>query len=370
MAYVRNIFPSREELIACTKRIVDPAPFEILARGVAYAQWQEQQKVEFDGVDGYTVAEVFKDTSGFYALGLESDAHGPALVIRGTDGFVDLYENTDRRGVGYGQFEANRQDVYGWLSELGEVGKRADIVGHSLGGALAQWIAADFTDGVGKIDELVTFNSPGISNTYASHFEPDNATAVTHYVVNGDLVTMAGEAFVAGQVQMASFSDLNLLNKHLLPLLVPSVLNPSTGKRRFQPSDLSWQSFGSVADLNESSFSYKDEDYNRWLVGMQVGLRSLDLLYPGVFDSLVPVPAILKHRGTTEAARRAIGEGMRRMIPQAFIEAKDLFEWTAGTAGRFVLTLKEPAHDLYEATRITVQEDFNLVVRPSSIVIC
>ena len=45
-----------------------------------------------------------------------------------------------------------------------------------------------------------------------------------HYVVNGDVVSMAGQAFVAGKVSMASFSDWFMwdFEKHLSFLLPPN----------------------------------------------------------------------------------------------------------------------------------------------------
>ncbi|HUT09612.1 MAG TPA: hypothetical protein VMY42_03885 [Thermoguttaceae bacterium] len=339
-----------------------PVPFETLARGVAYGkqeeEWAKGDQVIFDGEDlGYTVDKVFDGTRGFYGLGLLSDAYGPALVIRGTDllSALDWEANFDSRGVGYRQFTANWSKVSSWLSTLDVP---ADIVGHSLGGALGQWIAAAFTSAGGQIDQLVTFNSPGISRTYADRFVPANANQVTHYIVNGDLVSMAGEAFidggVNGEVKMASFSDWNLINKHLLPLLVPSVLD-SDGNRRYRPSDVSLQSY-SIDALNSGAYCHTDSDYRAWLLGADVGLKSLAVLQPCVAP-LVPVPALLKRRDTTEAARQLVGRALR-----AIDWGKALFKWTVDATGKLVLELGERAHDLCELTTIKVDPHFSLTV--------
>ena len=121
---------------------------------------------------------------GFYALGLLSEIHGPALVIRGTEPatLLDWWANSDWRGVGYSQFDTNYASVAGWLQAQSE---RVDIIGHSLGGAVAPMDRRRVHLGGGLIDQLVTFNSPGISNspiqypslrTYADQFVPGNAT--------------------------------------------------------------------------------------------------------------------------------------------------------------------------------------------------
>jgi len=193
---------------------LEKPPFEILARGVAYDNsWHESsppQEVWFDGMNlHYVVDRVFKDSSsGLYALGLLSDKYGPALVLRGTEltSVRDIWADLDWQGVGYSQFVAGWRMLSDWLDTLS---KPVDIVGHSLGGALAQWIGVAL--GGAKVDQLVTFNSPGISRAYAETFRPGEKTIVTHYIVNGDVVSLAGEAFVAGEVRMASFESLNLI---------------------------------------------------------------------------------------------------------------------------------------------------------------
>ena len=236
----------------------------------------------------------------------------------------------------------------------------ADIVGHSLGGALAQWIAAAFTsDGndSDRIDQLVTFNSPGISEDAANSFVPSKATSVTHYIVNGDVVSMAGDAFIAGkanqaaQVRMASFSDWNLIDKHLLPLTVPNV-----GERYRRP-DVSWKNFDSVEELNSFWYSHTDPDYRLWLLGLEIGLLSL---LPESAP-LLPVPAELMFRGTTEANRELIGTALRT-VKFGIEGAEALFEWTVDAVGDFVLKLGSQAHDFYQFVQITVDPNFSLSV--------
>ena len=329
--------------------------------------WNTGQEVIFDGVDlDYTIDDVFEDNTGFYALGLISDLHGPALVLRGTepwkDGLIDLWSDFDPDGIGYDQFDANWGDVSVWLSDKELEGQPADIVGHSLGGALAQWIAAEFTADGKKIDEVVTFNSPGISRVSADSFMPDKAGSVTHYIVNGDVVSMAGEAYIPGTVNMASFRDIPSLtnpagmwdlDKHVLPLLESEVLKAGTTEHRQRATDLTWDYSYTTSDLNAPLFSYTDLDYYRWLLELQLVTLSLSVSVP-VTNPLTTIPAALVFRGTTEASREFIGGGLHA--------AYEIGVWTVDAAENLVLELGERAHDLFEQLPITINENFELTV--------
>ena len=75
------------------------------------------------------------------------------LDIRGTNSFADAIADADPQGVGSKQFRANWHGPTGvksWLDSMGNAFPAAidggvDIVGHSLGGALAQLVAAEYT---------------------------------------------------------------------------------------------------------------------------------------------------------------------------------------------------------------------------------
>ena len=172
----------------------------------AYSSYTKGQAV---GVDDYTVNEIFGNpNSGFYALGLYSDTKPPVFVIRGTGDADDIFDDTNPQSIGYGQFSAYQSQILAWLEKAGrEKGRTPDITGHSLGGAIAQLVAANFPT---KVKQVVTFNSPGISRSMANHFSSGGANKndVTHYIVSGDLVSMAGEAYIAGRVSLISYLDI------------------------------------------------------------------------------------------------------------------------------------------------------------------
>ena len=282
---------------------------ETLAREVAYEDWQTGDPVGAE----FTVDRVFEDASGFYAIGLASQERGPMLVIRGTEltGDVnDVLADFDPRGVGFPQFEANRVPVEEWLLEMSVGGWVPSIVGHSLGGALAQWFAADYTSQGHQLNEIITFNSPGISRTYADRFCPELTCGVMHGVVSGDLVSMAGEAFIDGSYTLASFSDpLSLVNKHLRPILVES----AAGLTR--PPDVTLETHGSVDRLNDPLFMYFDRDYFVWLAAAEIATQ----VVPGL-SGLSHIPPALMFRHTTEAARQDIGQWWDEIADSANVD--------------------------------------------------
>ncbi|MDJ1180116.1 DUF4114 domain-containing protein [Roseofilum sp. BLCC_M91] len=251
---------------------------------------------------GYTVDRVIEHPStGFYAVGLRPDdpSQPPVLLLRGTGGsptdekygtVIDVLEDTNPEGIGYGQFSAHQAEIQAWLAAQTQP---VDLVGHSLGGALAQTIAAHFPTEVG---EIVTFNSPGINSDTAELFvtQGGNPNSATHYITSGDLVSMAGEEYLPGRAVLASYPNLNVFEKHSL-----SVLGSNAIKSENQASEVKLTAL-SVEDLSSPSFGYDDRDYTLFLA-------IIALISP-------PVATALTTRRTTETSRQAIGSVLHGAI--------------------------------------------------------
>jgi len=279
---------------------------------------------------GYKVDKVFNDTStGFYAVGLVSTiGKPPVLSIRGTGDPLDFLDDLNPISIGFGQSITSKNEVGQWLkgvkSSLDNPFKALpDVIGHSLGGALAQLIATDFTSSVG---EVVTFNSPGIAVWQKLEFinNGGNPSNVTHYIVSGDLVSMGGASYLPGKIFMQSYSDyklsfidtINPISEHLI-----GASNPLLDSNTHLP-DLNVDSL-SDESLSSPLFHYSDPDYF-------VFLLVLNELSPGLALTLLT-------RAGTEALRTGTGVvtgvvGIQvaiSLIKQAIELGKNL--WATGT---------------------------------------
>ncbi|UII30630.1 hypothetical protein LVD17_20260 [Fulvivirga ulvae] len=125
------------------------------------------------------------------------------LAIRGTvpggssEELLTIYTDLDPQTVGATQFATNRMLIERILEEADGM---VDVTGHSLGGAMAQHIAVNFSGHVGNV---ATFQSPGIDQESVDRFNnlPENERPeVVHHIVTGDIVDKAGDASLPGDV--------------------------------------------------------------------------------------------------------------------------------------------------------------------------
>lgn len=257
-----------------------PAAYETIAKQLAYIDNNPQlQTVVQTGLTaaGYQIDRTFDDpTTGFHAIGLISTTPDkpPVLVFRGTDSIVDDAANGDKRGVGFNQFEANKQALGTWLTQIGQNTTKnprrlpPDLLGHSLGGAITQLAATEFTSAIG---DIVTFNSPGIAQSTVNTFKQKAGPGknVTHYIVSGDFVSLGGEAFLPGKVVLETY-----INPIINPLLVLDK-HTQTGLLSSPPPGLTKTEI-SVDQLNRPDFTFTDSDYLELLAGLEYALPPLE----------------------------------------------------------------------------------------------
>jgi hypothetical protein len=121
----------------------------------------------------------------------------PVLTFKGTTqtSTGDISSDLDPVAVGFTTFQRHKSEVAGLIDEAGS---KVDVVGHSLGGALAQHCAFSFNSNIRRV---VTFQAAAISGTQALMYKgmKDKPTDVTHHVAKGDLVPMGGTAHLKGQ---------------------------------------------------------------------------------------------------------------------------------------------------------------------------
>lgn len=169
--------------------------------------------------------------SGLYGLRIEplkGSGAPPIVAFRGTEptaGPQDLQSDLGGRYVGQSQYEGNLQAINERLSRPGD--KNVDVVGYSLGGALAQKYAVEHAQQVGQ---LSTFQAPGISQEDANRFRQANADHhidVNHFYNDADIVHRAGAAKLDGnfiQVKNPNWGakDIATLHPHLSSILANS----------------------------------------------------------------------------------------------------------------------------------------------------
>ncbi|NJR38914.1 MAG: DUF2974 domain-containing protein [Leptolyngbyaceae cyanobacterium CSU_1_4] len=177
---------------------------------------------------------------------------------------------------------------------------KPDIIGHSMGGAIAQLTAADLTSQIGNV---VTFNSPGINNSTVTQFQqkgiPKN---VTHYIVNGDLVSLAGQGYIPGSVVLQTYTDGTLvepifaLNKHI---------QFAAGRRLLSaPPPGYTQANITVQESSDAGFNFNQEtDFKEFIAAYQATPNN--------------VANALTSRGSVEALRVSPGSSFLNLIQAA-----------------------------------------------------
>ncbi|MBQ7207805.1 MAG: hypothetical protein IJS01_08415 [Lentisphaeria bacterium] len=210
--------------------LLSNAAYEYLARVIAYEDGHEGYS-KGDPLDftidnaetgaaetwHFVVREIYEPTwyNGFEAILLEQVDEGgeslkqAVLACGGTDQLIDFLIDLEPIGIGYAEFYLNSSDVYEDLKELADEGCAVSLTGHSLGGALAQWFAvyAHSKGDVAEIDSLVTFNSPGITQTMP--FKSTQIGTIRHYVNDGDLISMAGKFYVSNAADSSAVLFVN-----------------------------------------------------------------------------------------------------------------------------------------------------------------
>ena len=239
--------------------------YEILAKAIAYV-FDNPEFENFVGEslhsEGYRLDQSFNNqNTGLRAFGLLpiTAQKTPILVFGGSSKAIDDITNEYPKGIGFKQFIENRDAIAAWLINIAQAtGQKPNVVGHSLGGAISQIVATELIDWVG---EVVTFSSPGTSREIATQFVQNGGAnlSVTHYITDGDIISLAGEAFIAGTAIVQYFTDcairpLHNIEKH--QTITRLLSNPPFG---FTQTEISLKA------LNHPAFTFFSSDYLEFL---------------------------------------------------------------------------------------------------------
>jgi pimeloyl-ACP methyl ester carboxylesterase len=195
---------------------------EQMAHGGAYRGEEQGDNVALPHEEGATNLNPMLRANGFQENptlirgndGLEmvvyhpepGSGNAPVIAFRGSQEPIDWVGDTDADQVGDAQYESNRALIDRTMSDLASQypdQPRPELTGHSLGGAIAQRVAADHLDQAGHI---TTFQAPGITADQVERIEaynrehPDSPITADHFRAEGDVVPLAGEGHAPGTV--------------------------------------------------------------------------------------------------------------------------------------------------------------------------
>jgi hypothetical protein len=213
---------SREEVDQkpASDRLVEKNKNDLLAEEIAFASTKEQVHEVLARRLAYTIDEerLPKATNAFLKkhkikhLGTirnKETGFSAVLLQQGKTSFVDFVGTNPRSlkdlksdagpEIGRDQFEANRSDILEFIKKEKERGQKVTLIGHSLGGALAQITASEFPF---IVDEVEVYNPPGITvSTQKKFIESNRNIPVTIHIHGRDPVSRAGKKLIPGQIK-------------------------------------------------------------------------------------------------------------------------------------------------------------------------
>jgi serralysin len=247
---------------------------------------------------GYEIDKVFNNpTTGLQAIGLKSkDSNkSPVLVYQGGDGEAgDSDAANNPSGFSSSQFSSNKQEIQDWLVAIANnrqanpQGLKPDVTGVSLGGGLTQITASEFPMLIGS---AVSFISAGINPETADKFIENggNPDRVRHYIRDGDITSLLGEAFIPGKVTVAQneLSEAERANytelKHQSGILadfrsiVAETSDPALDQLLAFSNKPDNQTFSeiSVDELNQPDFAFQGKDWQEILEKVRINNPNL-----------------------------------------------------------------------------------------------
>jgi outer membrane protein OmpA-like peptidoglycan-associated protein/pimeloyl-ACP methyl ester carboxylesterase len=300
--------------------------YEKLAKKFAYlSKLSENEKGELLAM-GYTPGPRIIGASSFALWVFEpvSPDGNKVLAFEGSADLLDWLDdlNPDQAGPGYKQMKQNTGLILDTIKENTKDGKKVVFTGHSLGGALAQFAASLAPD---RIERVVTFQSPGVPYDKVSRFQHNEA--VIHYFVDGDIVPLAGEAFLPGKVMIFYISGLSL------------IVDPHT----VYPLEIFKESDKRITRIRYGTVAGKRDGFPRLSEGLRqyIGAYIAPLNRTYLSVDLSP-PKLYRTAKAQSFTDRAVGfvnlildDLYSQRLPQRLNELADIVEYDLGiTAGR------------------------------------
>ena len=186
---------------------------EVLTKVLAYRDLKLGERIQIPVIlqgkiifSTFTIDHLFNLWHGMPAFGLvpEQREMEPILLFRGTDfsldserGWASMMSDLDMAGPGLSAFQNSQEEIHAWLHKVSAKGKKAKVMGFSLGGALAAYTFIYENDGISSSGSAA-FCPPGVANKVIEDWQslPEKRRqGFTTYVNEGDLVSKVGKLF-------------------------------------------------------------------------------------------------------------------------------------------------------------------------------
>jgi pimeloyl-ACP methyl ester carboxylesterase len=295
--------------------------YELFAKGIyGYFGGNKAAVVEQLKTFGYSIDKEFNDpNTSFQALGLiyQDGTRPPVLVSQGTTDAKDSVDDANPKGVGFDQFTANKGAVKDWLTSIiadqtkNPGGLNVDFTGHSLGASLAQWFASEYPN---LLREAVTFQSPGIAKSASTNFlnNGGNANQVTHYAVNGDIVSLGGEAFLPGTLKLADYQTAAIDPEKYDVKHIAGILNNTIPGLTDQTASTLLST--TLSQLNDPTFNFIGQDWQDFVSRIKVGNPILGK----VFETRAAAEIGRVASGSFAALTGTINNALSNIVPTTF----------------------------------------------------
>ncbi len=188
---------------------------EIIGKVLAYRNLKEGQNFLIPSFDkdqkchliNYRVDRVFDLWKSMIAFGLVPDDRSfpPILTFRGTDfslitegGRAAIINDLDPKGPGRTLFAFFQVEIHKWLKAQADLGEKARVIGHSLGGAFVVYTLIQGYDLLHKEATSYAFNFPGVNDDLKKIWEnipQERRPAFRGFVVRGDFISKFGKLF-------------------------------------------------------------------------------------------------------------------------------------------------------------------------------
>lgn len=215
---------------------------EILAKSLPYVPLKEGDMVRMPAengrwceykvdkkllVDGKIPCYAFlpKDPSTLsppYLIFKGSARPGLKSLLYSKDAIATWRADIDHSGVGLQAFEASKEELQEWLEQAClQTGHKAEVIGHSLGGALSLLTAVNFPD---FIKRARVFNAPMVREDLAKQYneiDDSKRPKIEGYSCSYDLVAKVGGGCLIGEHFEISGYEAHL-DHHSDPVLLTS----------------------------------------------------------------------------------------------------------------------------------------------------